>query len=206
MKGGKIVNKKKARRRRTPRQRPDSLTGQTCPQCGSAVTLREIENFPVPVPDCQVDFHLKFCVYCGWNEGGLDIHSNRELSQAELGQIQASLQHRLETELTDYASFQQKLASMPMGLANTVIGAALGFDGADMSMVRQVARGISPEVAYGEICKQLAEFPLASVMFQALTDTPAGHAALLESLVRWRNIGYPPPWKDLVKGFLKEEK
>lgn len=195
---------KQKNKRRAPRQRPDTLPGRACTRCGSAATLRRIEHFPTPIQDCRVDFHLYFCIYCGWNKGSLTAHSDRELSQAELDQIQAALQNRLEAELAGYMAYQEKLASLPLGLAHTVVGAALGFDEAEMSMVQQVARGVSPELAYGEICRQLAEFPLAPAFFQGLTDTPAGQVALVESLGRWRNVGFPPPWGELVKAFLRE--
>jgi hypothetical protein len=184
--------------------RPDALAG-ACPQCGGATLWRQVDNFPTPLAaeGGQVDYQLHFCPYCGWHQGKLKVQTHRAVSQAELSSIQRALHRRIGVELAQYLAFQQKLAALPLNLAYTAIGAALGFEGAELSLAQQLRRGVSPEVAYGEIRAALANDPLAPVFFQAFTEIAAGQQVLRESLAAWRDMGYPAPWRDLVPGWLE---
>jgi hypothetical protein len=201
------MSKKKKKLTRKNRARPiiqhrDRLEG-TCPECGSALNVRQIENFPNPVQGVTVNYTLSFCNYCAWNNVELDVRCQRELSGGELAQIHQAVHDRLQLEVDAYAEFQRKLATLPFGMATSVIGAALGFDGAELSVARQVVdKGVSLDVAYGELCQVLKNEPTAAVAFRALAEIPQGHAALWESVKYWGDKGLIPPWKELVEPFL----
>lgn len=204
------MSKKKKKLTHNARRRPkpviqhrDRLEG-TCPECGSAISVRRIENFPNPIRDALVNYKLSFCNYCAWNNVELDVRCKRELSKGDLAQIHQAVMDRLQMEMDAYAEFQHKLATLPFGMATSVIGAALGFDGAELSVARQVIdKGVSFDVAYGELCQALKNEPNAAVAFRTLAEIPQGHAALWESVKYWGDKGLIPPWKELVEPFLR---
>jgi hypothetical protein len=201
----KLIRKERNRRqqRRPVVQLRDRLEGN-CPECGSAVSVRQIENFPNPIQGALVNYKLSFCNYCAWNNVELDVRCKRELSEGELAQLHQAVMDRLQVEVNAYADFQQKLSTLPFGMATSVIGAALGFDGAELSVARQVIdKGVSLDVAYGELCQALKNEPNAAVAFRTLAEIPQGHAALWESVKYWRDKGLIPPWKELVEPFLR---
>lgn len=198
--------KKKSTRKNRPRsviQHRDRLEG-ACPECGSAISVRRIENFPNPIQGATVNYTLSSCNYCAWNNVELDVCCKWELSEGELAQIHQAAMDRLQVEVDAYAEFQRKLATLPFGMATSVIGAALGFDGAELSVARQIAeRGVSLEVAYGELCQVLAAEVRAEAVFKVLAEEPAGHVALVASVEYWKDKGLPPPWLELVEPFLR---
>lgn len=200
------MSKKKKRLTRKNRPKPviqhrDRLEG-TCPECGSPISVRRIENFPNPIHDALVNYKLSFCNYCAWNNVELDVRCKRELSEDELAQTHQAVMDRLQAEVNAYADFQQKLSTLPFGMATSVIGAALGNDSAELSVARQMEKGISLDVAYGELCQALAQDPYAKTVFRALAEEPGGHVALLESVKYWHDKGLIPPWRELVEPFL----
>jgi hypothetical protein len=199
----KLTRKNRPSLRSPVIQHRDRLEG-TCPECGSAISIRRIENFPNSVQGATVNYTLSFCNYCTWNNVELDVRCRRELSDGELAQIHQAVLDRLQLEVDAYADFQQRLSILPFGMATSVIGAALGFDEAELSVARQIAdKGISPEVAYGELCQALANEPNAAIAFHTLAEIPQGHAALWESVKYWGDKGLIPPWKELVEPFLR---
>lgn len=204
----KPTRKARSQNRRPPViQHPDRQEG-TCPECESVVTVREIENFPSPVPRATVHYKLSFCKFCAWNNVELQalVPMNlKPLSDQELEQIHNAVMDRLQQEVSAYAEFQEKLSTLPFGMATSAIGAALGFDGAELSVARQIAeRGISLEVAYGELCQALAAEVRAEAVFKALAEEPAGHVALVASVEYWKDKGLPPPWIELVEPYLRQ--
>ncbi|MCL4302958.1 MAG: hypothetical protein KJ077_45135 [Anaerolineae bacterium] len=168
--------------------------------------MRQIENFPSPIRRATVHYKLSYCNFCAWNNVELQAFvpkTLRPLSNGELEQIHNAVMERLQQELNAYAELQGKLSSMPFGMATSVIGAALGNDAAELSVARQMDKGISLDVAYGELCQALAQDPYAETVFRALAEEPGGHVALLESVKYWHDKGLIPPWKELVEPFLR---
>ncbi|MBE7474270.1 MAG: hypothetical protein HS114_34505 [Anaerolineales bacterium] len=172
------------------------------------MTVREIKNFPSPVRRATVHYKLSFCNFCAWNNVELQalVPMNlKPLSDQELEQIHNAVMDRLQQEVRAYAEFQKKLSTLPFGMATSAIGAALGFDEAELSVARQIAeRGISLEVAYGELCQALAAEVRAEAVFKALAEEPAGHVALVASVEYWKDKGLPPPWLELVEPYLRQ--
>lgn len=95
----KLTRKARSQIERRPAviQHEDRLEGN-CPECQSAVTVREIENLPSPIQRAATNYKLSFCNYCTWNNVELSAFVSmmlKPLTKHELSRIHRAVIPRI---------------------------------------------------------------------------------------------------------------
>lgn len=67
-------------------------------------------------------------------------------------------------------------------------------------------KGVSPEVAYGEIVENLVNDSAALAVITSLAESEQGRAFLEQSTAEWAALGFPPPWEKAQEILIQRSK